>query len=511
MQRAEDILSILREKSVNDSSFEFTRLYRNLFNKDFYLNAYIKIYAEEGKLSSGINHLITDFNLEQIAEIIELLKNESYYPTSVVGKNILQKESKTKPSGIQTVGDKLIQEVLRQILEVIYEPIFLNSSHGFRPQRSSHTALAQIKSSCNGANWVIAGDINDFLKNIDYHILIKLLSKKIKDGRFLELINRFLNSGCLAFKPTNHTVSGARGGDILGPLLANIYLHELDKFMAKIARIYSVSSFKKINPISQHLNLARYKAIKNGDYHRAYELLLEMRKSPSQIWKEPNFKIKYTRYAAAFVVSIRGNKELARVIRQKISWFLKANLQLELNLEQTQITNLGDTRVRFLDYEIAKTPANMARSEPKGGIKNCFINETVQLLVPSDVVRDKLKPFMKDGKSIHHGARVNLPILDILRQFNSEIRGLYNYYALATDVSAKIGKFKYYHYASLAKTIARKEKCSVKKVIDKYGVEVQLKQGTGTRKIISVTYETPAGVRLLTYFNESLSKINDNS
>ncbi len=510
MQRAEDILSILREKSIKDQKFEFDRLYRNLFNVDFYLSAYNKIYAKEGNMTAGVdNKTIDGFNLGRINQIIELMKNESYHPKPVIRVHIPKKNGKTSSLGMLTCDDKLVQEVVRQILEAIYEPIFLNTSHGFRTHRSCHTALMQIKTSCRGTNWVIEGDIKDFFDNIDHEIMLGLLSNKIKDGRFLELIKKFLKSGYFEFKQVHNTLSGAPQGGIISPILANIYLHELDKFMEIISKEYSTDNIRRKNPEYQHLSGARYRANKNGNYNKAYELLLEIKKIPSQILVDENYiKVKYIRYADDFVISIIGSKELAKTIRQRISEYLLKELKLELNLEKTVITNLGDDRVRFLGYEIAKTRDDTVITENTLGITPRSANETIQLLVPSDVITDKLKPFMKNGKSVHHGARINLPILDMLRQFNLEIRGLYNYYVLATDVSMKIGKFKYYHYTSLVKTIACKEKCSVKKVMDSYGIDVKLKQGTGTRKIIGVKYETKVGTKTMVYFNESLSKLD---
>lgn len=123
-------------------------------------------------------------------------------------------------------------------------------------------------------------------------------------------------------------------------------------------------------------------------------------------------------------------------------------------------------------------------------------------------MREKLKLFVGNGKAIHHNARVNAPLLDTLMLYNAEIRGLYNFYCLATDVSTKLGKFKFFHYYSLLKTVARKEQCSIAQVMSRYGVEVKLKQKTGTRKLFGVTYQTNQGSHTLTYFNESLRKKN---
>lgn len=510
MQKADDILSILRGKSEKDKNYIFDRLYRNLFNQDFYLNAYAKIYSKEGNMTPGVdNQTIDGFNLKQIEKIIELMKNESYHPKPVARVHIPKKNGKTRPLGIPTFGDKLVQEVVRQMLEAIYEPIFLNTSHGFRPKRSCHTALYQIKSTCRGTNWVIEGDIKGFFDNIDHDIMIKLLSKKITDGRFLELIKRFLKAGYFEFKQVHNTLSGTPQGGIISPILANIYLHELDKFVETVCKELSTDNIRRGNPEYQKLNYARFVANKNGNQQEAQELLNEMRKMPRQDPMDKKYiKVKYTRYADDFVICIIGSKELANSIRLRIKTFLEEELKLELSLEKTLITNLGDNRVRFLGYEISKTRDNTIIKENTLGIKRRSANETIQLLVPNDVINEKLKPFMRNGMSVHHGARINLPILDMINEFNSEIRGLYNYYALATDVSTKLGRFKFYHYFSLAKTIARKEKSSVRKVIDKYGIEVPLKQSTGTRNIIGVRYETQKGTQTMTYFNESLSKID---
>jgi hypothetical protein len=203
---------------------------------------------------------------------------------------------------------------------------------------------------------------------------------------------------------------------------------------------------------------------------------------------------------------IIGSKALAEELREKIATFLKTKLHLELSMEKTVITNLTTDRVSFLGYEITKTRENTRLEIGAYGAKKRTANGTIQLLVPETVIKEKLKPFTKNGKAVHHNARINEPILDILTQYNAEIRGLYNYYCLATDVSTKINKFRYYHYTSLQKTIARKEKCSVAQVIEKYGVNVKLKQGTGTRKLLGVTYQTKAGTKTLTYFNEPIRK-----
>ena len=160
MQKAETVLSILKQKSKQDESYRYDRVYRNLFNEDFFLRAYQKIHAKQGNMTPGTDGTTIDgFSRKQICQLIELLKWERYQPKPVRRTYIPKKNGKMRPLGIPAFADKLVQEVVRQILEAIYEPIFSDNSHGFRPNRSCHTALYQIKSTCRGTNWVIEGDI----------------------------------------------------------------------------------------------------------------------------------------------------------------------------------------------------------------------------------------------------------------------------------------------------------------------------------------------------------------
>ena len=235
MQKAETVLSILKQKSKQDESHRYDRIYRNLFNEDFFLRAYQKIHAKQGNMTPGTDGTTIDgFSRKQISQLIELLKWERYQPKPVRRTYIPKKNGKMRPLGIPAFADKLVQEVVRQILEAIYEPIFSDNSHGFRPNRSCHTALYQIKSTCRGTNWVIEGDITGCFDHIDHEILLKILSKKIDDGRFLELIRKFLKAGYLEFNQKYNSLSGTPQGGIISPILANIYLHEFDKFMEGI-------------------------------------------------------------------------------------------------------------------------------------------------------------------------------------------------------------------------------------------------------------------------------------
>jgi len=484
-----------------------------MFNFDFFTDAYRKIYAKPGNMTPGTDGKTIDgFKKSKVENLISKLRDEQYYPTPVRRKYIEKKNNRKKkrPLGIPSFEDKLVQEVVRKVLEAIYEPAFLDTSHGFRPNRSCQTALFQIKSTCRGTKWVVEGDITGCFDNIDHDILLQILSRKISDGRFLELIRRFLKAGYFEFHQVKNSLSGVPQGGIISPIISNIYLHEFDAYMEELSKKLTKGKCKKENPEYLKLNGRRTYCLKTKRYEEAAELLQKMRKLPSKNQMDSNYaRVKYVRYADDFVICIDGNRELAEQIKQDITQFLWERLKLELNDDKTLITNLKDDRVRFLGYEISKSHDNTIVKKNSEGVKKRSINETIQLLVPSEVINQKIRQFISKGKVASVKRRVNLPVLDIINEFNSEIRGLYNYYSLATDVSVKLGKFKYYHYWSLMKTIAQKEKCSIKKVRVKYGIDVPRKVGTGTRKIVGVRYKTKTGEHIMTYFNESLIKLKE--
>jgi len=509
MQNAEVKLSILKQKSKHDENYVFERIYRNLFSEDFFLRAYQKIHSKEGNMTPGVDEQTIDgFNKGQIAQLIELLKMERYHPKPVRRTYIPKKSGKLRPLGIPTFADKLVQEVVRQILEAIYEPIFCESSHGFRPNKSCHTALDQIKHKGIGANWVIEGDITRFFENVNHEILVGLLSKKIQDGRFLELIRRFLKAGYFEFKQVHNSLSGVPQGGVLSPILANIYLHEFDKYMEELAKDYSKGKRKRRTSRYQKLLLERWKARRQGDIEKANELLKQMQSIHAGDPMDENFiRVSYSRYADDFLVCIIGSKALAVEIKEKMACFMKLRLDLELNHEKTTITNLAQECIGFLGYELTKALCNTKITKDKLGRKIRSVNGQIQLLVPNQVIRDKLKPFCSGGKAYPFVARCNYPVFDIISMYNAEIRGLYNYYCLAVNVSKRLAMFKYYHYSSMLKTIARKEKSSTEAVISKYGINVPRKLGTGSWRIVGVRYETKAGMHTLAYFNDSLKRV----
>src|ERR1700674_3936359 len=230
VQNAATLLSIIRDCGKRGRPLE--RVYPLLYNPDLYLRAYARLYANQGALTPGTTPETVDgMHRAKIDRLIDDLRHERFRWTPVRRVQIPKKNGKLRPLGLPTWTDKLLQEVVRSLLEAYYEPQFSDHSHGFRPGRGCHTALSAVQRGWTGTKWFIEGDIKGCFDNIDHAVLLRILGERIHDNRFLELLRRLLQAGYLEDWRNGATLSGTPQGGVISPLLANIYLNELDRFV----------------------------------------------------------------------------------------------------------------------------------------------------------------------------------------------------------------------------------------------------------------------------------------
>lgn len=488
MEKSERVLKALSDHSQS-SDYKYERLYRYLFSEEMFAVAYQRIYAKQGNMTPGTDgKTIDEMSLERIERLIVSLKDESYQPHPARRVYIPKKNGKKRPLGIPSFEDKLVQEVVRLLLEAIYEGHFEGTSHGFRPHRSCHTALGMIQKSFAGAKWFIEGDIKGFFDNIDHNVLISILRERISDERFLRLIRKFFNAGYVEDWKYNKTYSGTPQGGIISPILANIYLDKFDKYIKEYAAKFRKGDRRSINPeywrLNNKKNRLKQKLQKTSDEQMRKNYLYEIAQLSKQMLSTPHKdamdadfrRLQYVRYADDFLISVIGSKSECETIKADITQFMREQLKLELSDEKTLITHAQD-KAKFLGYEIFIRKSDAVKRNRDGVLKRDF-NGAVVLTLNSAVIQKKLTEYNAlevrniDGKDIWWSKprRYMTPMKpeDILAQYNAEIRGLYNYYSLAANVSKECASFAFIMKMGMFKTLGWKLNTSARKVRQKY-------------------------------------------
>lgn len=472
MRESKDILSVLSEVTKkNNKKYKLEKIYRLLYNKNLYYTALDQIYKNKGADTMGTdNDTIDGISDKKLDEIIESLKNESYKPKTVRRTYTPKKKGKQQSLGIPSFSDELVQKIMTMILEAIYEPIFKETSHGFRPSKGCHTALMQVKEEWTGITWVVESDLKDFFDNVNHETLISILRKKVKDERFLNLIRKFLKAGYIKDNIKYNTYRGTPQGGIISPILANIYLHEWDCFIETKIKEFNKGTKRRTHPqyqlwMSQYKKASdKYKRTNDMQYKIKMEKALEQKnKYPELDFFDENFKrMKYVRYADNWMIGIIGTKEDADNIKLMATRWFDENLHLELSNEKTYVTNI-EKGVKFLGYEIYKLNSKDKNS----------VNGKIQLRVDPQKAWDLLNSyhmvdyekqftredgvkFGRKGKSI--GKTMHMDEFEIILYYNTILRGFYNYYKLASNISTVMNKIYYTWKDSWEITMGRKLK-----------------------------------------------------
>jgi group II intron reverse transcriptase/maturase len=425
--------------------------------------------------------------LAKIDALIDALRHESYRWTPVRRAHIPKSDGTKRPLGIPTWSDKLLQEVIRMILEAYYEPQFSDRSHGFRPRRGCHTALSEVKRYWTGTKWFIEGDIKGCFDNIDHEVLLSILREKLHDNRFIRLVANLLKAGYLENWRYGETLSGTPQGGVVSPILSNIYLDRLDKHVEQVLiPAHTRGQSRRRNNRHSTLKVrARYWEQK-GDHRRAHALRKEMRAIPSSNPDDPQFsRLQYVRYADDFLLGFIGPKTEAEEIKRQLGEFLRATLKLELSDEKTLVTH-ASKGARFLGYEVAAQHAN-DQLDPHGRRR---VNGVIGLRVPSVVIRKRIALYLRNDKPAPRLEMLHDDDFTIVSRYQAEFRGVVQYYLLATNVS-RFGALQWVMQQSLCRTLARKHDSSAKAMARKYLTTVQTEHGP--RSCLQVVLERDGG------------------
>ena len=503
MNPTSEVLERINRSSNQHHDGVFTRLYRYLLREDIYYAAYQKLYSNKGSVTKGVDDDTADgFGNEYITSIIADLKNGTYKPKPVRRKYILKANGKQRPLGIPSFRDKLVQEAARMILEAIYEPVFFDQSHGFRPHRSCHTALSAIKIDFHGAKWFIEGDIRGCFDNINHNVLIAALGKKIKDSKFLNLIRQFLKAGYVEDFEYHATISGTPQGGIISPILANIYLHELDAKVMEIKAGFDRPATRSQTKEYVHLHSVKQtlrRKIDAAEGEEREELIRQYKAADKAMKSTPakcqdDKKIVYIRYADDFLIGVFGSRQDAENIKGILKQFLADEYALELSDEKTKITHTSE-RIRFLGYDVAVRRNQTIKRRKDGRTGRTLLN-TVELTVPLEdkVTRYLFKQGVVEQKPDGRLWPIAIPKLrylsevNIVRRYDAQFRGICNFYRLAANYDRLI-YFQYLMEYSCLKTIASKHDSTIRKMIKKYrikggwGIPYRTKAGEGIAKM----------------------------
>jgi len=486
MQNAKTVLDVLRERGRRGLPLD--ELYRQLFNPQLYLLAYGRIYSNKGAMTPGPDAETADgMTMGKIERIIDALRHERYRFKPVRRHYIPKKDGKQRALGLPSWSDKLLGEVIRLLLEAYYEPQFSDRSHGYRPDRGCHTALREVAVTWSGTTWFIEGDISRCFDELDHSVALQTLGEKIRDNRFLRLVGQMLRAGYLEDWVWNATLSGAPQGGVVSPILSNIYLDRLDKFVETVLLSeYTRGVRRSLNPAHKRVTNGIWRARKRGDRAAVRALRKQQRTLPTLDPRDPGYRrLRYVRYADDILLGFAGPKAEAEEIKRRLGQFLRDQLKLELSETKTLITHARTDAARFLGYEVT-----VGHDDRKITAGRRSVNGAIQLRVPTVMIKAKCARYMRRGKPERRPELKNEEDYSIISRYGAKYRGIVQYYLLAGDVH-RLDRLHWVMLTSLLKTLACKYGSSVSKMARRYGARIETPHGP--RKCMQVSVERGEG------------------
>ena len=508
MQKLERLIAISK-LSQKESKWVHKDIFRILNKDEIWIAAYEKLKGNKGALTPGIIPETMDgMSLERLKKLKGQVVGETYQFKAVKLTYISRPDGRKRPLGLPTANDKIVQEVMRMILEAVYEPVFSEFSFGFRTGLGCHDALYHVENRFRWVDYVIEGDIEQAYPSIDHHILVNLLKKRINDPRFIRLIWKLLGCGILEEEFIKYSKTGVPQGSVVSPILANIYYHELDEFVQELKENIETPRSNKNNLKSSAYKSLEYKINKVYKDMRKHEpqsmerqklakelKTLRMERLDTDGLKEKVTRIEYVRYADDWMIGVSGDRKLASNIKDKISDFMNNTLAQKLHPLKTKIIDFRKGNVQFLGYEIF-LPRNRPISSYKGkGVKTIRRGQPkLRFDIPVKEITKRYSErgyFKKLKNSVRPISRASYSVLEdhvIVSHYRNIWLGLLNYYSGCTNR----GRLQYIHYlihTSCAMTLGHRHKLSCSKVFQKHGKNLTIKI-THTQRTVSFPYKT---------------------
>jgi group II intron reverse transcriptase/maturase len=465
MRSADTGLGIIRERGKR--GLPLRDLSRQLYNPALYRRAYARLYTNNGAMPPGSTpDTVEAMSLAKIATLLDDLRHERYRWTPVRRTSVPKKDRKTlRPLGLPSWSDKLLQEVIRALLEAYDAPQFSNHSHGFRPGRGCPTALQTVQETWTGTQWYIEGDMAQCFERIDHQVWLSMLREKILDQRFLRLLQPLLQAGYLEDWHYHTTLSGTPQGAIVSPLLSHLYLDKLDKYIeGERLPAYTRGQERQKHRRDVALMTQAYKRRKQGRLDEAEALTKEAQQLPTiDPYDLAYRRLHYIRYADDWLLGFVGPKEEAEAIKAHLKACLHETLKRALSQEKPLLTHATTGAARFLGYEIV-THHNEAKRDHSG---HRTLNGHIGLRLPNEVIEKKRALYMRGDKVRPRPALLLNDDDTIVQQYQAEYRGLVQYYLLAQNV-AWLWRLHWGMQTSLLKTLAAQHKASLKQMFQKY-------------------------------------------
>lgn len=489
-----------------------------------------------GSSTPGIDGETLDgLTIERINGWVHGMVEGKYRTSPVLRAYIPKANGKLRPLGIPTYADRMLQDGQRDVLQKIYEPVFSDHSHGFRPGRSCHTALMQVQRYWTAVKWFVEVDIKGYFDNINHETPLNLLRKRIDDEAFIATIRAQLEAGVMEDMAGDkgkarkggarkrrmefrRTYSGTPQGGIVSPILANIYLHELDEFMQAEILAFNQGERRRPNPpytrVKEVISYRRKKIKELGDTEtdkakrndlitETKELTQKMRALPSKDPMDPDYRrLRYVRYADDFLIGVTGSKAEAVAVLDRVRSFLKDTLHLDVSEEKTRMVKATDG-VKFLGYNIfTKTGVRIApyKMEDFVATKRSS-SERIILSVP----KEKLLEFCNRhgygdyliAKGRHRDELYRSSDREIVSIYNAELRGFANYYRLDTRIKSRISQLAWVANQSLMQTLAFRHRTSTGAILKRLrqpdGSDVVRHDG-GNGKILTISVWKPKDI-----------------